>query len=143
MPLFLNLCRSLPIILVHAMTPPPPSASFLTGADRHQPSPESINLPAGPPPLTSLSSSFLLQSGMLARPSGVGGGPHIPPCRSTIGGGGRNKGDGGCLATQNTHTHTLTPHTLLQDSSQKPAAALSVDLVTIQLIVSPRLLTAR
>lgn len=38
-------------------------------------------------------------------------------------------------------THTLTPHTPPQESSQKPAAALPVELVTIQHFVSLRFLT--
>lgn len=80
--------------------------------------------------------SFSVQSGMLAQPSSVGGGPHIPHSRSAGG-----KGGGGCLVYK-THTHihtrTLSPHTprtLPQESSLKPAAALSEELVTIQHIV--------
>lgn len=119
MPFFLNLCRSLPIILVHGMTP---RAPYLTGADLL------LNLLIFllAPSLTFLSSSFLVQSGMLARPSSVGGGPHIPPCRSTTGGGGRNKGDGGRLVTQNTHTHTShTPPRILSEASCSSASRVS------------------
>lgn len=42
---FSSICRSSPIILVHGMTP---LAPFITGANRHQPFPESINLFVGP-----------------------------------------------------------------------------------------------
>lgn len=75
---------------------------------------------------------FICQSGMLARPSSVGGGPHIPCSRSAGGKGDGEKREGvGGSGLQNICTHT--PQTIPQESSQKPAAALSE--VTIHHIV--------
>lgn len=84
--------------------------------------------------------SFSVQSGMLERPSSVGGGPHIPPSRSAGGAGGvRWVGVGGVKGmsgSQNTHALSLHgPRSLPQESFQMPAAALSEELVTIQHIV--------
>lgn len=69
---------------------------------------------------------------MLAQPSSVGGGPHIPPSRSVcvcvwrgVTGAVGVGGWGVWFTYTHTHAYPVSPRTLPQESSQKPAAALS------------------